>query len=162
MVSQRGSSKDVLILGVGNPYRQDDGLGPYVVDHYHDRLSGLHVRCRTGSAEGFDLIEAWKDHRRVVLVDAAKANNPPGTLYRFDVSEKPMPKAMFTCSTHALSLADTVELARAMDELPKILVVLGLVGKSFEMARGLTEEVESKVDELVDRIEEEAERLQKV
>ncbi|MGA8805322.1 MAG: hypothetical protein WB866_11580, partial [Solirubrobacterales bacterium] len=56
---------------------------------------------------------------------------------------------LFRSSTHALGVADAVELARELDRLPARLAVYGIEGENFEAGEGLTPAVEATVDVLV-------------
>ena len=60
-----------LILGIGNPDRGDDGIGPLVARRLIGRVpAGIAVMERTGDA--LALIEDWAGRDMVVLVDAAR------------------------------------------------------------------------------------------
>jgi hydrogenase maturation protease len=64
-------------------------------------------------------------------------------------------RADFHYSTHAFSVAEAVELARALGELPPKLVLYGIEGKNFDCGIGLSSEVEKATEEIVRRIEDE-------
>ena len=51
-----------------------------------------------------------------------------------------------------MSLAESVELARALGSLPSHLNLYGVEGVDFELGEGLTAEVSSGVSALVERI----------
>ena len=75
--------------------------------------------------------------RRAVVSGA-----PPGTVHRFDAVSERAACARPPCrSTHALGLADAVELARALGRLPRRLVVFGIEGAAFPLGGRPTAEV---------------------
>ena len=63
---------------------------------------------------------------------------------------------LFHRSTHAISVADAIELARAMNKLPKRLIAIGIEGKSFEAGAGLSREVEAALPGAIDAVLREA------
>jgi hydrogenase maturation protease len=101
--------------------------------------------------EGAALLEAWQGHAVVFLVDAAESGAAPGTIHRMDARARQIPRRLFHCSTHAFSVAEAVELARALDQLPH-LVLYGIEGKDFGAGAGLSAEVEQAAVEVTARV----------
>ncbi|MBI2928176.1 MAG: hydrogenase maturation protease [Verrucomicrobia bacterium] len=145
------SKAHTLIIGIGNRYRRDDGVGIVVARRLApERLDGIRVIERSG--EGAALLEAWQGAERVIVVDAVQSGAPPGTIHRLDARAQPMPTRFFHYSTHAFSLAEAIELARALDQLPRRLLVYGVEGADFTAGEGLSPEVAAAVDEVVHRL----------
>lgn len=130
----------ILILGVGNPYRSDDGVGMAVTHRLRERgVPGIRVVEQSG--EGAELMEAWKDSSTVFVIDAVSSGAKAGTIHRLDAARDPIPKQFFHYSTHAFSVAEAVELARALGKLPPRLIIYGIEGKKFEAGVGLSPDV---------------------
>ncbi len=148
----------ISIIGVGNEHRHDDGAGIAVARRLRERFpTGITVL-----EEGRDvasLIESWKDATRVWLVDAARSGAPAGTIHRLDVLASPVPAGFFRCSTHRYGVAEAVELARALDQLPTEFIVYGIEGENFDTGVGLSAAVERAVETVVDQTAKEARRL---
>jgi hydrogenase maturation protease len=132
----------ILVIGVGNTYRGDDAVGLIVVERLKDQPALNHVTLREESGEGAALMEAWRGADAVIVVDAVSSGSVPGTIHRLDVSQRTIPANFFSYSTHAFGLAEAIELARALNELPPRLVVYGIEGSSFAPGIGLSPEVE--------------------
>lgn len=138
----------LALIGVGNRFRGDDGAGLEVAA----RLRATHPPgCRILEEEGEpgSLIEDWALVREALIVDAVSTGAEPGTLHRFEATGEPLPAELFRSSTHALGVADAVELARELDRLPHRLAVYGIEGENFETGEGLSPAVEATVDALV-------------
>ena len=134
----------VLIIGIGNEYRHDDAVGLVVARALKNRsLSGATILESTGG--GTDLIEAWANADRVILIDAVVSKAAPGTLHQIDVSDQPLPIDFFRHSTHAFGVAGAVELARTLNCLPPHLLFFGIEGKEFATGIGLSPEVKHAV-----------------
>jgi hydrogenase maturation protease len=132
------------VLGIGNEWRSDDAAGLVLAR----RLRADGMRTLELEGEPTALLDAWEGERHVVLVDAVSSGAAPGTIHRFDAGAGPLPARVFSASTHHLSVADAVELARSLGRLPERLEVVGIEGGRFEPGRGLSAEVSRAVDEL--------------
>lgn len=144
-------SSGVLIIGVGNEYRADDGVGLLVARRLRKILSAP-VTIIEQSGEGTALIEAWKDFQNVILIDAVHSGVEPGTIFRFEAHQQSIPTQFFHYSTHAFSVAEAIELARALRQLPASLIVYGIEGKNFAAGISLSPEVDKVIPEVVDGI----------
>jgi hydrogenase maturation protease len=136
------------VIGVGNPWREDDGAGLAVARRLRETLpAGVAVLEREGEPMG--LLDAWEGGDCVWLVDAVSSGAPPGTIHRLDASAEQLPDEVFGMSTHAIGLAAAVELARVLGRLPGTLVVYGIEGASFTTADRMTGAVEAAAGRVV-------------
>ena len=95
---------------------------------------------------------AWEGRDRVVLIDAMRSGSPPGTVRRFDAGRGDLPDGAFACSSHLYGPAEAVALARSLGRLPESLVVYGVEGADFTLGAGLSPEVASALDALIDEL----------
>jgi hydrogenase maturation protease len=141
----------VILIGVGNGWRGDDGAGLAVARRVRELApAGVEVREVEGDATA--LMEAWSGAARVVVVDAAESGAPPGTVQRFDARSQPLPVRSLRSSTHAFGVSDAVELARALGRLPDRLDVYAIEGVSFTAGERLSPAVERAVAELASEL----------
>jgi sulfhydrogenase subunit alpha len=134
----------VVVIGVGNEFRRDDGAGPAVVD----RLRGLvppGVGLVTTDGEPTRLLEAWTGMALAVVVDAVRAQPPhPGRVHRF-VLDRPGAGAGRSASSHGFGLDDAIGLAVALDRMPGRLIVHAIEGADLTQGTGLTPPVAAAV-----------------
>lgn len=142
---------EALIIGIGNEYRGDDGIGLLVARRLRETLSGP-VKIVEQSGEGAALMDAWKDFQNVVLIDAVQSGAEPGTIFRFEAHQRSIPAQFFHYSTHVFSVAEAIELARALNQLPLRLIVYGVEGKNFAASVELSPEVDKITPEVVERV----------
>ena len=145
-----------LVIGLGNSFRGDDGVGLVVVRRLRE-LEFPEVTLREESDPGAALMEAWKNAADVILIDAAQSGAAPGTIHRLDATRVAIPSRFFHYSTHAFSVAEAVELARSLNRLPPRLILFGIEGHDFTMGEKLSSEVAAAVDELLNRLRTELE-----
>ena len=75
--------RSVLVLGLGNPLRGDDGIGSRVVEELIRRGLPEGVTALDGGTGGLDLLQVLEGWERVVVVDAADVGREPGQFVRF-------------------------------------------------------------------------------
>lgn len=140
-----------LILGVGNPLRRDDGAGAAVAGRLAGRLPG-HVTVAAVPGGAAEILAALQGAAQAILVDATSSGAPPGTVRRFDAAAGPLPASFARASSHGLGVAEAVELARALGQLPPHLVVYGIEGEDFGMGEGLTPAVVAAMERVAEAV----------
>lgn len=148
---------DLLILGLGNVLCRDDGLGvaaAHLLARRYRFPPG--VRVMDGGTLGLSLLPYVEDARQAILLDAIRADGPPGTLVRLE-GDDVAPAVEARLSPHQIGVADLLHGARWHDRLPP-LVLLGLVPESIDLGLGLSPAVQAGLEALVEGAAEEARR----
>ena len=144
--------RKLLIIGIGNEMRQDDGLGRHVA-RILARRSAPGVTVVESAGEGTSLIELWKWHDQVILIDAFSSDSTPGLLHSIDASITRVPQQLFHASSHAFGIAEAVEVSRRLDILPATVLIYGIEGEDFGHGAGLSESVSDKINDLLDVVD---------
>jgi hydrogenase maturation protease len=147
-------AKTILIAGIGNDYRRDDGVGRAIV-----RTIGAwqdpRIEVRLSDRSGMELINDWKDYGSVYVIDAVISGQAPGRMSRFTVPPQELPATLFCASTHAFNLADVVRLAGTLDALPRKLIIYGVEIQDIGHGQGLTPAVRKGAETVLRRVAEE-------
>ena len=152
--------REVLLIGVGNPYRKDDRLGWEIVERIAPR-PGLTKSNHSG--EGTGLMELWDRHsdRMVILVDAKESGSGAGT-FQYWNSVQNLPAGMkFRCSSHQFGVLEALALAKELGTLPKDISLLGVEGTDFSFGTEFSSDVERAIPEAVGFLEREVEKCMK-
>lgn len=140
-----------IVIGIGNPDRGDDAAGRRVARLLR-RMLPDDVEVAEHDGEATTLL-AWLDGAAAAfMIDACASGVPAGTVHRFDVSAAPLPQAAFGLSTHGFGLAEAVELARALGQLPMHCIVYAIEGESFEVGAPLSLPVVAAVADVARRL----------
>ena len=134
----------ILVIGIGNPARGDDAAGLAVARRIREAAAPYDVTVVELAGDQLALLDAWTGAREVYVIDAVCSGGTPGTVYRFDAAE-PLTVHFWHCGTHTFSLADVIELARALGRLPARLTGFGIEGATFELGAPLSAEVDAAV-----------------
>jgi hydrogenase maturation protease len=144
---------DILIIGIGNIFRGDDAAGLTAARRLREmQLPGVEVLELDGDISA--LAEGWQGAQRVVVIDAVASKSEAGRIFRFAAHADPLPRKLFAtcCSCHAFGLAEQLEIARSLQQLPPSLIVYGIEGKDFMLGSGLSPEVQEALPRLVAQI----------
>lgn len=129
-----------VVIGVGNEFRRDDGVGPAVAAQLSAlRLPG--VRVLTCPAEPTAVLDAWAGAALAIVVDGA-LGDVPGRIRQCAPADLEEPAAV---SSHDLSLRQTYDLGLVLQQVPAALriVTVGIadtghgVGLSPDVAAAL-------------------------
>ena len=135
---------------MGNILLSDEGVGVRAVEELQRRYDCSDaVEIVDGGTVGFELLPYFDERSHILIVDAVKADNRPGTIVRIDD-----PPAYFRSRTspHQIGLADVMGLAAISDNLPKNILLLGIEPKLLTTGLTLSSEVAQKLSRLVDMV----------
>jgi hydrogenase maturation protease len=141
-----GSQLSAAAVCLGSPFRGDDAVGALAAERL--RASGVTVlEC---ADEPTRLLDEWGDLDTIVVVDAVVTGAPAGTVHRVDAGDGPLPRGLGLASTHAVGVAEALELGRTLGRAPRRVVVVGVEGRAFGMGDELTPAVATALDEVVE------------
>ncbi|GAA2280381.1 peptidase M52 [Streptomyces ruber] len=157
----------IVVIGVGNEFRHDDGVGCAVLARLAERAAGrpplpplppgtVLTACDGDPAR---LLGLWENAGLAVVVDAARAEpSRPGRVHRLVLDAARPGRSATATSSHGLGLGDAVELSRVLGRLPDRLVVYAVEGADRSPGKGLSAPVAARVDALARDVVEEAVR----
>jgi hydrogenase maturation protease len=152
------TAPSLLIIGVGNPDRGDDGIGPLVARRLAALVPpGVSILERPGDA--LALIDDWAGHDAVILIDAAAAVSAAGGIHRIDLREEVLPAGLTLSSTHAFGVAEAVGLANTLGLLPAHVIAFAIEGANFDPGAPISADVMAAVPDLAARVLDEIGRL---
>ena len=133
-----------LVLGLGNPLRGDDGIGPAVVDWLRARSLPPDVTALDDGSADLGLALTLADYRRVIVVDAADMKRAPGEWLRFTPDQLRANRAS-TLSLHAAGLSDVLSLGAALGMSPETVIIYGVQPARLDWSVGLSADAQQAV-----------------
>jgi hydrogenase maturation protease len=131
----------VVVIGVGNEFRRDDGIGLEVLSRLREHAgAGAEARVKLVHSDGepASMIEAWTGASLAVVVDAVVADAPaPGRMHRFVIG-RDAPAGDNAVSSHGLGVAEAVGLATALGRMPDRLIIHAVEAGDVGHGVGLT------------------------
>jgi len=145
-------ASEKLVIGIGNEFRGDDGVGLFVAGRFRESAD-VGVRVLESSGEGTELMSLWSGAGLVVVVDAVHSRGEPGQIFRFILPGDKIPGAIFPRhSTHAFGLVEALELSAMMGSMPRRMIVYGIEGRSFQTGAAISDEVMKAASEVLARL----------
>lgn len=140
-------SGDVVVIGIGNSYRRDDGVGPAVAEAVEARaVPGVRVLSDAGDPCG--ILDAWADARLAVVVDATVATpSVPGRIHRCAVDR--LQGAASAVSSHGMDIATVLALGEALGRRPADVVLFAIEVSETGYEVGLSPRVAAAVPHAV-------------
>jgi len=146
-------SNKALILGLGNPLRGDDGLGPAVIAWLQEHGLPADVVAVDGGTAGLELVLTLMGYQRALIVDAADIGRAPGEWRRFTPDLQPafeqavgrLEEKGPLLSLHTAGLAEALALGAALGVLPEEVVIFGVQPARLDWSPGLSAEVQAAV-----------------
>ena len=142
-----------VVIGVGNEFRRDDGIGLAVLELLRSEVPAS-VRLVASDGEPARLMEEWAGADLAVVVDAMPPEPGPGadagvagqvrSVVVDEVAAAPPARA----SSHGLGLGEAIGLGRALDRMPRRLVIHAVRVADCGYGTGLTPPVAAAAGEV--------------
>jgi len=137
----------VVIIGIGNTLRKDDGFGPALISRLKEKIKAICIDAGT-TPENYTGKIVRENPDTILIVDALDLGRNPG---EFEILEKDdIVKSGF--STHDISPNMFIEYLQ--DQTHADIYMLGLQPKSVSFGEGMSNSVKSALTEITDLIKE--------
>jgi len=129
----------------------DEGIGIHVVNGLQKMSLPQHVEVVDGGTGGFELLNHFQGKEKIIIVDAMKGDDEPGTLFRCTPDDLNV-QWEHTYSSHQTNLAELFHFASTLSPAPEI-IIMGVIPKDIQsMGIALSEEVASQVPKIIGTI----------
>lgn len=143
---------DIIVVGIGNPYRGDDAAGWAVVDALR-RAAGAAVELVKERGDAAVLLDIFARYDHVYVVDACRtAAADVGAWQRIDVRHQPIGEESPQTSTHGFSVSQAISLAENLNLLPEKLILYAINGGDYSLSEELSPAVADSVDSVTKAI----------
>lgn len=137
----------VVVIGVGNLLLKDEGVGIHTVRVLQEMDLPQDVKLIDGGTAP-DLIAYTQAGDRLIIVDAARAGGKPGTIYRFHPRDL-SPEDNNIVSLHELGVVANLRLMALTNNEPGEIVIIGVEPKEIGWGTELSDELQSRIPEIV-------------
>lgn len=135
----------ILIAGIGNTLRGDDGVGPWVAEQL-EKMSLPDVECRAWQQLPLELLEELQEFECAVIVDCAQS----GSRVRFE--QIAAAASANPASSHHLSPEGLARLAAKLYDFNPDIWLCSIPGEQFEVSDAISPQTQSRGAEAVERI----------
>jgi len=141
-----------IVLGVGNPILQDDGVGIHVANELKQHVNHPDVTIDEALTGGMNLLDLITGYDKAILIDAVNIRGAKdGEVKRLLISDF---SSVHSDNPHDVSLMEAIKLAKNLGEenIPHEVVIIGIVLKEIPYIFGekLTPKIASAVPKAVE------------
>jgi hydrogenase maturation protease len=157
----------VLVVGVGNILLKDEGVGVHVARKLQELALPNDVEVIDAGTSGLDILLLQENVERLIVIDATRAGNKAGTIYKARLMAGEMEKltqlfyrrAESKISLHQIGLIEALAAARKLKRAPKEIVIIGVEPDECDLGLELTESVARSIPEVIKKVLEETENV---
>lgn len=146
-LKESNTSRQIVIVGVGNTLLRDEGIGIHVIRYLKRRSLPENVKLIDAGVCLFDTICSMERIDHLIIVDAAKVNSEPGSVHRFRPEELTN-KHRHLSSLHQLSLLDELELLALQGKRPRWITIIGIEPEDVSWGLGLSNRLRNKLPDI--------------
>lgn len=142
-----------LVLGIGNNLLTDEGIGIHVITHlvaHHSDVTD--ITYLDGGTLSFTLAGNIADHDNLIAVDAARLDQPPGSVVTLVGDAMDRYLQGNRQSVHEVGLTDLLDIARLSDTYPKNYALIGIQPQSMDWGDAPTSTVRAAIPTAVDAV----------
>jgi hydrogenase maturation protease len=148
------SSKNTLILGIGNSLLSDEGIGIHVLNALQDKHPDIDgIEYLDGGTLSFSLAGWIEEADRLIVIDAANFHQAPGTIRCLHNEEMDIFLGLPRRSVHEVSLLDLLDIARLTECLPEPRVLIGIQAEKVDWGEFPGPAVAAAIPKAIDEIE---------
>jgi hydrogenase maturation protease len=147
--------KKIGIIGLGNPLRQDDGIGINLIEKLNKKKNSFaqNIEFIDGGTGGISLVHLFAKFDIVLLIDAIDFNGKPGDIKFFKLDDKVYSDKNINFTTHEENILNVLKLSEKIDEKPEV-YMFGIQPKKIGFKNKLTKKLEIKIDLILSKLEE--------
>ena len=147
-----------LILGIGNPFLGDDGIGFHIAQELAREIRDENTDVKDTCVAGLNLLELIAGYDKVIVIDAIMTKGGEvGEVCRLE-PENLVKTVHPTTSPHNASLASVIEIGRKFlaGQMPGEIVVFAVnIQEVTEFSEEMTEKVKEAIPKVVNLVLEE-------
>jgi len=140
-----------VVIGLGNPYMKDDGVGIQAAKELKRRDLGAGVHVFEYQTLELSLLWQFRGASKVIVVDAMRSGGTVGTVSTFAITPREGPLRSVP-GLHALQLYDMFDLANQGGMLPCPVIIVGVEPADCSPGEGLTERVSAALPQVVEAV----------
>jgi hydrogenase maturation protease len=142
-----------VVLGLGNTLNRDEGLGVHAAARLAERLPAtVDVEIIDGGTLGLNLLPIVEESSHLLLLDAADAGQPPGTVIELAKDEIPLYTGV-KLSQHQVTFQEVLGLANFRGKLPEHLHLIAVQPEDISIGVDLSTTVEAVMGDVLTRAE---------
>ncbi|MGI6435743.1 MAG: hydrogenase maturation protease [Syntrophomonadaceae bacterium] len=144
----------LVVVGIGNIFMQDDGLGVYVIQKLSERSWPEEVELVDAGIASFEILDVFCRADVIIVVDSMSVGGDPGTIYRAPLERLGLRSNGNITSMHELHFTEAIKVVNLMGYHPRV-IVFGVEPYIVDVGLELTPLIADKMPRLLELVEAE-------
>lgn len=136
------------IIGVGNPFKGDDGIGLRLLEEIERKGLPEDVQTFDVGTNSLRVLHVLSDLDKAIILDAVHFGGSPGEYTFFRPAEVKSLKE--SRGSHNIDLLEILELSKRLNEEPEEIVLMGIEPGSTSLSNDFSPSLKSRIPELTD------------
>jgi hydrogenase maturation protease len=145
--------KETLILGLGNEFLSDDGIGSKIVHDLENSFPDDKIDYKYFVTGSLDLIDVISGYRFLVIVDAMRTRYyKPGNVISFEM--KDYQATVHLNNFHDIPFPDSIKLAQQLEmDMPEMILIAGIeISTDLEFSSELSPELKTRYNSVLGKV----------
>ena len=146
----------IVVIGLGNPYMKDDGIGIFVARYMKNNQTFRNkIFVFEYVSIDLSLLLQFKGATKIILIDAVRSGNVPGTVSKYRIASRSEPLLELP-TLHELQIHDIIDVSeRGLLTCP--VVVIGVEPEQVSLGEGLSNVVSNSLGRIIEEVGAEVE-----
>jgi hydrogenase maturation protease len=140
--------KKFLILGIGHWLMGDDSLGPQVIQQLKNIKLPPDVELAEIGPAVIDALPLMENREKIIIVDALRADEPPGTILRIP-AEEALGRNKDKLSLHQMNIVDMLELSAQLGYKSETVIIGMAIEEPISPTEKLSEQIKKNIPSLI-------------
>jgi hydrogenase maturation protease len=150
--------KKIGVIGLGNPLRRDDGIGILLLERVRTQKKyEKKIECIDGGTGGMAVLHVLARFDTVLIIDAVDFHGRHGEVRLFSFEDIQTLNTTGRLSTHDVDFLQVLRLSQDLHELPSNLMIFGIQPHDVSPGSGLSNVLQSALDDIYKKLSEELE-----
>ncbi len=136
-----------VIIGIGNTLRNDDGVGPYILDKLREKNLPKDIRLVNLESATVDILNAIEGFSKVIIIDSMNFQSKVGKIHEFKLDDLADNKKSF--NLHNIDFKSLFLTAKKINRSPDELKFYCIEIKDTNYEQKLSAEVKKSGDILI-------------
>ena len=141
--------KKIIVLGLGNILLKDEGVGVWIAEEIAKRSLPENVEVIDGGTASLDIFISIKDVEKLIIIDALRGGEKPGTVYRLHPEDLPAISDSYM-SVHQINILEELSIAQKTGNTPQETVIIGVEPEEIDWGLGVTANIKRMFPEIID------------
>jgi len=146
--------KKIGIIGIGNPLRQDDGIGIFLLEKLIKKKNNLpkNIEYIDGGTGFLNLLPVLSNFSKIIIIDAVNFNGKIGESKLFTIKDIKNSDFYEKFNSHGTNFLQIIELSKKLNKKPTEIYFFGVRPKEISQGATLTTELEKKTDLILEKL----------